>query len=572
MSKSPTDALSQSADELRLLATMLRTLRDKLTPRQVDDIADRIDGVMNDVASAWERMAHFTQPPGQLQSPGLYRRAGGASSMRFSRNAGTAVLDPNVSSSISRSLTLKPLEPAPGTLTAQPPHSSTKVARSPATSRPDGSGRNAVPRGWTVKAAPTITSVERRAEGPAQLPAHQLAFNARHALELQETTQASTASLYLTLRSCAQALRAESVAVFVTYRGEMVCCCSVGPKNTFPPSTVRHSCGGSPTFSVLTTSVAVHRTLRDPTNATNVQDTVIMPVLRPQSTATAFPLITSGSDGNHCRAVLQVTNKNRGTCAFTEADESRAAMYATVVSHVMAMGDVAGVDWTTTAYDPVALLQLAPFTAAAPLPSLGDAIDATRKTRETLAFESFEMPRMIHRSVTDMNVKRMGRSGTLADALLRNASSSGLPTAGAASVGTAGSALARRAMLGDAAEELGPAPSLREIDSYVCSLRECWRRSVDETATTVAEASTRTHQMRELRSELEEVRGRASQLEQALQLERLSAGDYVAHYQKLKEELDAFIEKRFAGSDDTLKWFDTPISFNQNSKSTVLDP
>lgn len=550
----------------------------------------------------------------------------------------------------------------------------------------------------------------------------------RNAMELQELTQATSASMYMVLRACAVQLRAESASVFVYFGGEMICCACVGAGAVFPPCSMRFASGGSLAHAVLTSGVALHRTVRQDVNSFSstsgsgnknnnnssnlhqqsrkgssvaervdirgrrrslivdsssssselfqqqqqqqgvssassstpsaypVQDTLMMPVLgafggiqsinenelmnarkakqqqqkdpNPQNTtlttvtsgrrksSVAFNMTsnqspledqseqqqqqqqTASSSPNlvtkpTCRAVLQLQNKNRGTAAFTQVDETKAAYFADLIGYLMHLGDTANLDFRTTSYDPVGVQRSVPFIPANALPSLRHQIntnsnsnalavmmselqgsekqqqgkeggtfflssslegysfgkqqqqqtqsnlstsssgpntnitsDLQQKNMITKYFEDFEPRRYIHRS--DVDSSRHGAE--------------------------AGSGVARRALLGQAANEVGPAPSLREIDSYVSNLRDCWSRAVDETVSANLESTSRVQQIRDLKTELEKSRGETARLSELLQLERFSAGDYVAHYDELRSELENFLEKRTAGSEEAFSW------------------
>ena len=276
-----------------------------------------------------------------------------------------------------------------------------------------------------------------------------------------------------------------------------------------------------------------------------------------------------------CRAVLQLQNKNRGTAAFTQVDETKASYFADLIGYLMHLGDTANLDFRTTAYDPVGVQRSVPFIPAPALPGLSHpgnnffsstSDDSSsnfflsspsgeeggyafgkqnqnqneKKNAITRYFEDFEPRRYIHRS--DVDSSRQGAE--------------------------AGSGVARRALLGQAANEVGPAPSLREIDNYVSNLRDCWSKAVDETVAASLEATTRAQQIRDLKTALEKSRGEATKLSELLQLERFSAGDYVSHYDALRSELENFLDKRTSGSEELFSWTSQNLMGSKNDSNS----
>ena len=359
------------------------------------------------------------------------------------------------------------------------------------------------------------------------------AEGAGQAASQQELQHVLPATLYLALEAIVTALHCESASIFMPKNDEMIAVCNVSTTLAFPPSLLRHMGTNSMTGGVFASGVAIHQhcteTISDDSNR-KVRSLMI------------FPIFGRGSSQRPI-AVVQVTNKRRGTAPFDDKDEHFLLSASTLLGQLMERHPV---NWHTLYYDPITLHSLVPFVPApAALPKLlGAHLPKDGKSMREDAGSA---------SVLSI---RSGATGSSTDLPSRN-----LVTMPSKAVGiddcvptsfipprlihrtTIPISLSRRQNLRDDSVPVGVAPSLLEVDSYMANLQDCWRRSVQMNVQAAHSDAARVAQLKKVREELNKHKIMVSQLSDELRLTQLDAGDYQKEYASLKEELETYLEQ-----------------------------
>jgi hypothetical protein len=488
------DSLDGALDELRLAASMIRRFGPRVTEKQAEDIARRIDQAV----AAVEQQQHSpgsrgtrlfdlkTEPSPRDASPSSVTAATDVSRRPSHANGDAPHLASAQPQPLQQWLPALPSAPRPPTVRggghpnsartgtrgtqrnaapAQSPASARELLHEHAHSSPAGSA--------VVKVtARTLLPVDNTAASAAQ----------QRAKEMQ---LAVGAAVLLVVEGTLAHLQAEGGAVYVSIADEMVSIATLMPGlPTYPPPLLKHLIAGSVTGAVLSSGVALHQAgpgLDD--NNRRVPSQLLLPII--------------SRDGRRV-GVLQIIGKFRGAGTFSEADEQYASAVAELLAGIMTRYPIV---WAGPAYDPVALHKASPFTAATISPGIYDTIP--------LHMRQHRQAPLIHRT-----------GGTLS--------------------------LAKRLALADDAAALGSAPTLREVDCYVDNLQECWRKSVQLNIEHGQQEQERLTQLRTMREELRAAKAEARTMSDKLRLEHLDVADYRAEYTTLKEELDRFLARKRA--------------------------
>ncbi|CUG91201.1 Hypothetical protein, putative [Bodo saltans] len=314
-----------------------------------------------------------------------------------------------------------------------------------------------------------------------------------------------SAAIYNVLESVANLTGASSAHVFLREGSEMVSIANVGQKLSFPPKLVRQSCQGSLAAGVMSSGIAVNQRVLEASN-------------RSLSTSTlAFPVRSrfGGGVNNPILGVVQVNNKHGGPGCFSEVDENVVNIAGTFIGELMSKFPI---DWSDAFYDPITQHKMAPFAPrgygnmrlhdkeatifiTSEKHSSGDASSHTgRPLAEVL--DTFVPPQLISRVTLPLVQTTGGPVG------------------------------------------LGAAPSLREVDTYMENLHDCWRRSVELNVSHSQSDRTKGKELKQLREDLNHHRTRCAKVEEELRLHTLDSDDYNKEYATLKQELDNYLRTK----------------------------
>lgn len=311
-------------------------------------------------------------------------------------------------------------------------------------------------------------------------------------------------AIYNVLESVANLTHAASAHLYLRIGDEMVSITNVSQKLNFPPKLVRQGCQGSIAAGVMASGIAVNQRHLEPG--------------RQLASALVFPLrSTFNTLGEHSASIgaIQLSNKGGGggnTCGFTEVDENVANIASVLIGEML--GKFPGVDWTEFFYDPITQHMVAPFVPRGQ--STARLVDdeatvfitaADALTRKPLveAVDSFVPPQLIRRVTLPLT--------------------SAAPTASLIT-------------------GLGAAPSLREVDTYLSNLHDCWRKSVELNVQQSHSERSKTKEMKALREDLNVHRAKCAKIEEELRLHTLDSNDYHREYSSLKQELDAYLRAK----------------------------
>jgi hypothetical protein len=470
---------SRIADELRLVADMLRRFGPSITQQQADDLAGRVDAV----ATALPRGKMVS--PDELITPAPPRASTAALASTLESPRVLVQATPRASIVGGRRSSAAISEASSATAAATAPHP--PQLTTPTSARADR----------RLLGATSHSKAARPARAPSTAPSPNKPRVARtlvpeaathRAAEQREVELAAHVTLLNLLEAAVHSTRSAHGHVFVPVNDEMISVATILPGNTFPPPQVKHLAANSITAGVLTSGVAVHQQdAGQDDNNRSVANLLVFPITR--------------RDGRSL-AVLQLANKYGGTAKYTADDEQYVGAITALFAEVMIR--YPSVPWTGPLYDPVALHQTAPFAPAV----LESAI------YETLPPEmrDYRAARLIHRTTNSIS-------------------------------------LVKRQNLADGATDLGAAPSLKEVDSYIGNLQDCWRRSVSINIAHGSQEQDRMLLMRGMRGDLLQSKTDLRQMTERLRLENLNAGDYHREYVTLRDELHTYLERKRAFSD-----------------------
>lgn len=379
----------------------------------------------------------------------------------------------------------------------------------------------------------------------------------------QELAHVLPATLYLALESIVTAVHAESGAIFMPRNDEMLAVCNVATRLAFPPSLIRHMRANAMTGGVFASGVALHQHCTEQTADDNN---------RKLKSVLIFPIFgrVSGGDKPKPIAVLQVTNKRRGSLAFDSKDEHFVLSSCAMIGQIMERHEV---DWHASYYDPITLHSLAPFH---PAPAYTSVLGAALKSANAADFSLGGSTHSASPRTPTAKVATRGRGSTIGTTppnrlagqssaaqspvdLGATTTSMGSATDGAAVVEdyiprdwvaphlihrtTIPISLSRRQNMSEAATPIGVAPSLLEIDTYMSNLQDCWRRAVQLHVQSSHNDATKVMQLKTVREDLMKQKSVVHTLSEELRLQRLDAGDYHQEYVSLKEELQGYLNQ-----------------------------
>lgn len=321
----------------------------------------------------------------------------------------------------------------------------------------------------------------------------------------REIAKTISSAMYNVLESVANLTQSSSAHIFVRVGDEMVSIANVAAKLSFPPKLVRQGCQGSLAAGVTVSKIAL--------NQRNTADQT-----RRQASLLIFPL-KYRIDGRACQdmvptGALQLMNKFGGHGAFTEVDENTANIASALIGEML--NKFPGIDWTEAFHDPITQHTVAPFVprdsngGAAAAMSLHDpdgsvfitATDPSSRKPLVDVIDGFVPPQLIRRVTLPLTQTQ------------------GTP----------------------AAVGLGAAPSLREVETYMSNLQDCWRKSVEMNVVQSQSERQRAKEMKSLRDELNFHKAKSSKIEEELRLHTLDSADYQREYTTLKDELDQYLK------------------------------
>jgi hypothetical protein len=314
-----------------------------------------------------------------------------------------------------------------------------------------------------------------------------------------------SAAIYNILESVANLTGATSAHVFLREGSEMVSIANVGQRLSFPPKLVRQSCQGSLAAGVMSSGIAVNQRVLEASN-------------RSLSTSTlAFPIRGKfgGGVNNPILGVLQVNNKHGGPGCFGEVDENVVNIGGTFIGELMSKFPI---DWSDAFYDPITQHKIAPFAprgsgnmrlhdkegtvfVTSEKHSSGDASSLTGRPLADV-LDTFVPPQLISRVTLPLVQTTGGPVG------------------------------------------LGAAPSLREVDTYMENLHDCWRRSIELNVSHSQSDRAKGKELKQLREDLNHHRTRCAKVEEELRLHTLDSDDYNKEYSTLKHELDNYLRTK----------------------------
>ena len=309
-----------------------------------------------------------------------------------------------------------------------------------------------------------------------------------------DASRAAACTLYNMLENITWLMESTTASVYIRDGEEMVSIVNVSPKLTFPPRLLRHACHGSLAAGVLASGIALNQRTVDPRRPPT--STLIVPIYKESSAVAAAPI-----------AVVQVEGKHQGRTAYTESDELTLCFGARLLGLVISRF---AMDWQATFHDPISQHNIAPFN-----PPLTQAVSslthaASSEHSEVKAFaealESFTQQKFIKRVTLPMNH-----------------SSSSAP---------------------ERVVGLGPAPTLKEIDSYVNNLHDCWKKSVEMNVSQSQADRQRAKELKGLREELAQQKAKYAQVADELRIHMLDSSDYKKEYTSLREELDEYLRSK----------------------------
>ena len=373
--------------------------------------------------------------------------------------------------------------------------------------------------------------------------------------EREAVDTAVTSAAFLILEAACVALGSASAAMYMPRNEEMVCVCGAGTLSATPPYNIKHLAANSMTHGVYSSGVAIHQkrtTLDDndrktsnflmfpiPVVDVNISSVVRKPVATSgisvgSAAADASPrgafAMSSGIPATRCHGVIQFADKCRGAAPFTDADETTCYLVSLVLGSMLSR--YPNVSWHAKWFDPVALHRVAPFVA----PSLirgSINVSGRAGTREPAAVGISEEAASVRRTSNfDLALPADLKAYVAPVGLIHR-------TEGPVS-------LTRRANLADAAGSLGAAPTLLELDSYMSNLHECWKQSIQMNVEHHSNDQAQARLMSRLREELTRTKAEVKRLTEQARLHGLSAGDYKKEYTTLKQELEAFLDRRIA--------------------------
>lgn len=321
----------------------------------------------------------------------------------------------------------------------------------------------------------------------------------------REVGRSVSAAIYNVLESITTLTSASSASVFLRIGSEMVSIVNVGVKLSFPPKLVRQSCQGSLAAGVMASGIAVNQRVLEASN-------------RSLSTSTlAFPIRArfGGGSNNPILGVVQVNNKHGGPGSFGEVDENVVNVGGTFIGELIAKFPL---DWTDVFYDPITQHKMSSFSPSCygnmrlhdregtvfVTPENHATGEATTTTGRPLAdvLDTFVPPQLISRVTLPLTQTTGGPVG------------------------------------------LGAAPSLREVDTYMENLHDCWRRSVELNVAHLQTDRHKNKELKQLREDLNHHRSKCVRVEEELRLHTLDSSDYNKEYTTLKEELDNYLRTK----------------------------
>jgi hypothetical protein len=310
-----------------------------------------------------------------------------------------------------------------------------------------------------------------------------------------DATRAAACALYNILENITWLLHSTSASVYVRDGEEMVSIVNVSPKLVFPPRLLRHVCHGSLSAGVLASGITLNQRTVDPRRPPT--STLIVPIYNETTAVCSTPI-----------AVVQVEGKHQGRSAYTEADELTLCFGARLLGLVISRFQI---DWQAAFHDPMSQHNLAPFRPVL-FPSnsvLAQSPSSTPAPGEVKVFadalDGFTQQKFVKRVVLPMN---------------------------------------QAASAPERVQGLGPAPTLKEIDSYVNNLHDCWKKSVEMNVAQSQTERQRMKEMKHLREELAQQKAKYTQVSETLRIHMLDSNDYKQEYQSLRQELEAYLRSK----------------------------
>ena len=341
-----------------------------------------------------------------------------------------------------------------------------------------------------------------------------------------------------------------------------------------------------------------------PSSRVPITSNVLMfPIRRPPAVGDGW-----GASPSSPIAVLVVEDKHGGTTPFTAVDENLCNMATLLIGDIMTRMPETVLDWSANYYDPIGLHVVEPFVPFSkalagrfnknsPLASGNASNDSTFLTAvgaqrgdtvlEAMTRMAPHVPEQLIRRATvqpSSSKARRDVSGQASSLIVPSASGGDVSTyftqmkeqkalldTVAVTNTAALTSVSRRAKdadttlplsktqlqeltfsssaSGGAIAGLGPAPTLREVDSFLTNLTDCWQRSVQGTLEQQLGRKQQEREAKLLREQLNGANKHIQKLEAELRLHKLSADDYKEEYRSLHQELESFLKTRTAAHD-----------------------
>lgn len=312
-----------------------------------------------------------------------------------------------------------------------------------------------------------------------------------------EATRAAACALYNILENITWLMHSTTASVYIRDGEEMVSIVNVSPKLVFPPKLLRHACHGSLSAGVLASGITLNQRTVDPRRPPT--STMIVPIFNETSSVYSTPI-----------AVVQMEGKHQGRSAYSESDELTLCFGARLLGLVIGRFRI---DWLTVFHDPMSQHNLAAFRpplAAANFALAQDPQSPAQPLEVRVfadALDAFVPQKFVKRVVLPMNA----------------AGSNAQP---------------------ERVQGLGPAPTLKEIDSYVNNLHDCWKKSVEMNVTQSHAERQRMKEIKSLREDLSQQKTKHTQVSETLRIHMLDSADYKKEYQSLREELEVYLRSK----------------------------
>lgn len=330
-----------------------------------------------------------------------------------------------------------------------------------------------------------------------------------NAAVLKEGSIIFASSLYNLLESVTTVLRATSGHIFVKKGDEMVSIANVATKLTFPPQLTRSRCLGNPDADVLSSGIALNRSVEEPGKLCALL---------------IFPIYRSRKNSEGKGVPLATIHLERSGCAFQDFNRNdECVLYFASIFSGELMSRAPDVNWIDNFFDPVTQHAVAPFRVP-----IGTPLPVILGTTHRGSDESSALPTPAEQMEARRRSSLFRRvEDQPPEVLIRREA---LPAVN----------------MKPFAAGMVPMPSLLEVQAYVENLCGCWQKNVTSNVDLLEADRDLQLEVKSLRKELITTRRLLSTATENLRLYELGTTDYTAEYKNMKLELDMYINGREA--------------------------